>query len=50
MSTGQFFATQFCETRFATFFHKSAPQKIARLHGRSGCRKIDLLRDLGRFS
>jgi hypothetical protein len=34
MSTGQFFATLFCEFRFATFFHKSATQKTAQLHGR----------------
>ena len=34
MSTGQFFAPLFCEFRCATFFHKSSPQKIARLHGR----------------
>ena len=35
MSTGQFFAELFCKFRCATFFHKIAPQKIARLHGRS---------------
>ena len=29
MSTGQFFATRFCAFRFATFFHKIAPQKTA---------------------
>ena len=29
MSTGQFFATRFCEFRCATFFHKSTPQKTA---------------------
>jgi hypothetical protein len=33
MSTGQFFATRFCAFRFATFLHKTTPQKTARYIG-----------------
>jgi hypothetical protein len=49
MSTGQIFATLFCAFRFATFLHKSSPQKIAGYMGVSNLfilKKLDMYKEL----